>query len=94
MADVMRDYERQATNWNLFRYVERTYAGVSGTPVTVSEAGIVAAAHREGAKATAAYLQRRVNGQEADSARDRNRDRKIEKRIRDFVDVPYQRGAW
>lgn len=80
--------------------MQRLYAawckdtGVLGQSVIITDAGIAAAAHREGADATRKYLQRRVNGRKADAPADRERDRRIEKRLRDFEKVPYTRGSW
>lgn len=94
MSDIMREAERQADAKGLYRHSGQTYPGVVGQSVTITDAGIAEAAHREGADATRKYLQRRVNGRKADAPADRERDRRIEKRLRDFEKVPYTRGNW
>jgi len=94
MSDIMREAERQADSKGLYNHSGRTYPGVGGESVTITDAGIAAAAHRHGAGATANYLRRRVNGRKADAPEDRTRDKQIEKRLRDFEKVPYTRGNW
>ncbi|CUW38348.1 conserved protein of unknown function [Magnetospirillum sp. XM-1] len=94
MSDIMREAERQADSKGLYSHAGRTYSGVGGESVTITDAGIAAAAHRHGAGATANYIRRRVNGRKAAAPEDRARDKQIEKRLRDFEKVPYTRGNW
>jgi hypothetical protein len=92
MDEYLLDNERQTQVLGLNNHVGQTYGGVSGGSVTVTEAGIAAAGHRHGVPATKKYLQRRVNRRQAANARDRLTDLQIEKGMRDFADLPYERG--
>lgn len=94
MSDAMREAERQAAAKGAYSYVGRTFTGVSGNKVTITDAGIAAAAHREGAGATSQYLRRRANNQKAKSPEGRQSDKNVEKRLRDFENVPYTKGNW
>ncbi|ARJ64752.1 hypothetical protein WV31_03215 [Magnetospirillum sp. ME-1] len=57
MTDVMRRNEEQAMGKRLYDRVGTTYVGVNGDNITVTEAGIAAAAHRQGAGETARYFR-------------------------------------
>lgn len=92
LADVMRDYERQTRR--LQQHVGQTYQGIADGPLTISDAGLIAASHGQGAGATSAYLQRRINGRESDDPKTRKIDKIIEARMRSFSSIPYRRGQW
>lgn len=64
--------------------------GLDGTPITLTEAGLVAAAHRRGAGSVARYLAHRGALAEAPlSAADRRAFAAVERRLRDFAELPY-----
>ncbi|CCG42834.1 hypothetical protein [Magnetospirillum molischianum] len=94
MSDIMREAELQADSKGLYGHSGKTYNGVGGKTVKITDGGIAAAAHRHGAGATKNYLRRRANGQQAKTPEDRTRDKQIEKRLRDFENAPYTRGNW
>lgn len=67
--------------------------GLDGSPVQLTEAGLVAAAHRRGAGSVARYLAHRNAAASADapplSAPDRRAFAAVERRLRDFAELPY-----
>lgn len=64
--------------------------GVSGAEITVTEAGLVAAAHRRGAGAVARWLEHRTATPDAPlTASQRNVYAQVERRLRDFSAVAY-----
>ena len=64
--------------------------GVAGQEITLTEAGLVAAAHRRGAGAVARWLQHRTNTPDAPlSAAQRNVYAQVERRVQDFAAVSY-----
>lgn len=87
--DVLRDYERQLRANGAMSSAGRRITGISGNVITVTEGGLVAAAHRSGARAVANYLRSRTAGQQP-SAADRATFAQIETRIREFSAVPYR----
>lgn len=70
-------------------HLDKTYKGRDGMNFTVTEAGLAAAAHREGPAATRGALEK-LKAKAAGNHRTftKNEARAI-KRIRDFQDVPY-----
>lgn len=87
--DVLRSYERQLRANGSMSSVGRRITGVSGNVITVTEGGLVAAAHRAGARAVADYLRSRTAGQQPSPA-DRATFAQVETRIREFSTVPYR----
>ncbi len=71
--------------------------GLDGAPVRLTEAGLVAAAHRRGAASVARYLAHRGAPAPADapplSASDRRAFAAVERRLRDFAELPYAVAA-
>jgi len=64
--------------------------GVSGQEITLTEAGLVAAAHRRGAGAVARWLQHRTATPDAPlSAAQRNMYAQVERRVQEFAAVAY-----
>ncbi|MBD0272443.1 MAG: hypothetical protein ICV73_10995 [Acetobacteraceae bacterium] len=67
--------------------------GLDGTQVRLTEAGLVAAAHRRGAGAVARYLAHRAAPASSDapplSVSDRRAFAAVERRLRDFAELPY-----
>lgn len=69
-------------------------AALDGTPLRLTEAGLVAAAHRRGAGGVARYLAHREAGSEAPLApSDRRAFAAVERRLRDFAGLPYAAAA-
>ncbi|MBY0331432.1 MAG: hypothetical protein K2X49_12265, partial [Acetobacteraceae bacterium] len=65
--------------------------GLDGAPVPLTDAGLVAAAHRSGAHSVARYLAFVGNGAETPlGAADRNTFAAVERRLRQFAELPYQ----
>ncbi|WP_146747738.1 hypothetical protein [Paramagnetospirillum kuznetsovii] len=94
LTEAMRDYERQAKAKGALDQAGKTYTGTDGKPVMITEGGIVAASHREGAGATHAYLARRAAGRIAKDSKVQASDIRIQKRLRDYQSAPYHRGEW
>jgi hypothetical protein len=90
LADYLRDTDRQLSANGSFEFVNRQVEGLVA-PFTITRAGLPAAAHRSGARATRNYLER-LNGS---GFRSRelgltSEERVIETRLRTFADVPYE----
>ena len=54
--DAMRHYDNQLKSKGAYRYLGQTISGIEGD-ITITQAGLLAAAHREGAGATRDYLR-------------------------------------
>ncbi len=68
--------------------------GLDGTPVPLTEAGLVAAAHRRGAGSVARYLAHRNAQPETPlTAAERRAFAAVERRLRDFAELPYALAA-
>jgi hypothetical protein len=64
--------------------------GLDGAAVKLTEAGLVAAAHRRGAQSVARYLAHRSGSPDvALSPAERQAFAAVERRLRDFAEVPY-----
>ncbi len=64
--------------------------GLDGSTVPVTEAGLMAAAHRRGAGSVARYLAHRANTPDATlSPQQRQAFASVERRLRDFSEMPY-----
>lgn len=64
--------------------------GLDGRAVPVTEAGLMAAAHRRGAASVARYLAHRSGAADAPPSRaDAQAFAAVERRLRDFADLPY-----
>ena len=72
-----------------------TVTGLDGTPVCLTEAGLVAAAHRRGAGSVARYLAHRGASSDASplTASERRAFAAVERRLRDFAELPYAVAA-
>ncbi|MDE2229914.1 MAG: phage portal protein [Alphaproteobacteria bacterium] len=97
IGDVMRHYESELETNGSYQYIGRTYRGVEG-PITITQAGLVAAAHRQGAGAVATYLRAlEANGWKSGprvfgalpGEKNENVGPSIEHRMRVFQNVPY-----
>ena len=69
--------------------------GLDGTPVPLTEAGLVAAAHRRGAGSVARSLAHRAASSDAPplTASERRAFAAVERRLRDFAELPYTVAA-
>ncbi len=69
--------------------------GLDGTPVPLTEAGLVAAAHRRGAGSVARYLAHRGASSDAPplTASERRAFAAVERRLREFAELPYAVAA-
>ena len=64
--------------------------GMDGQAVPLTEAGLIAAAHRRGAGSVARYLAHRANTPDASlTPQQRNAFASVERRLRDFSELPY-----
>jgi hypothetical protein len=90
MTDVLRDYDQQLSAKGLDQNIGKEYAGLDGSKVLVTRAGLIAAGHRDGMTATFRYLHRRITGTKPKSEYDRKLDLRTEQRIRQFSGVPYR----
>lgn len=90
LTDYLDDLVRQLRTNGSFSHIGETIDGLKARfPVT--RAGIIAAAHRWGARATASYLNRvRANGFTSRGMRSRPEDRPIETRLRTFSGARYE----
>jgi hypothetical protein len=95
--DVMRENERQLRANGSTRWIGQQVPGLRGVQVPITEAGLAAAAHREGARAVRRYLDHRAANlpPPAPIAGRGNLSRfnEIERRLRAFAGTPYQRVA-
>ncbi|MDO9709706.1 hypothetical protein [Paracraurococcus lichenis] len=94
--DVMRENDRQLRVNGAMRFVVQDLPGLRGETVPVTEAGLAAATHREGANTVRHYLEHRaanlsppasVPGQRGDLSR----FNEVERRLRAFAQTPYER---
>ncbi len=67
-----------------------TVAGMDGTAVPLTRAGLVAAAHRRGAGSVARYLAHRITSPQAAAPSGHGASfAAVERRLRDFANLPY-----
>lgn len=91
MTLYVRRAEAQLDRNGSFARSGASVAGLDGAAVPVTDAGLVAAAHRSGAGSVARYLAHVTQGQDGPiSAADRNTFAAVERRLRQFADMPYQ----
>lgn len=57
VADYLRDNERQLQQRDAYSFIGREFIGMSGERITITEAGLAAAAHRAGAPRVMEYLR-------------------------------------
>ncbi len=90
LTDYLDDLERQLRANGAFAHIGETIDGLKARfPVT--RAGIIAAAHREGARATADYLDRvEAHGFTSKGLRLKPEDPPIETRLRTFSGARYE----
>jgi hypothetical protein len=90
LTDFLRETERQLHTNGAFDYIGRTINGIVA-PFTVTHAGLIAAAHEEGAGATYSYQEKiRDNGFTSRGLSLNHDQRAVEHRLRIFADAPYE----
>ena len=90
MGAYLRHAEAQLNSNGSLSRSGGAVTGLDGTPVPLTEAGLVAAAHRRGAGSVARYLAHRGALSEAPlTASDRRAFAAVERRLRDFAELPY-----
>lgn len=90
LTDYLNDNERQLRALGAFTHIGETIHGLDGD-FQVTRAGIMAAAHREGAPATKDYLNRvKMHGLTSRGLRLKRADQPIETRLRTFSKASYE----
>lgn len=94
LNDVMRRNEEQLAANGAMRFVGQQLPGLRGGSVPITEAGLAAAAHREGARAVRRYLDHRAANLPAPAPvagrGDLSRFNEVERRLRAFADTSYR----
>ena len=95
LNDVMRRNQDQLRANGAYRRIGQQVTSLDGTPLRVTESGLAAAAHREGAGRTREYLAHREAGLPRPQSLRGQRGllssfNEIERRLRAFADTPYQ----
>ncbi len=97
LNDIMRRNEQQLAAFGTYRFVGRQFQGFAPgqEPFTVTEAGLAAAAHREGAQGTTRFLRHVEAGRpQPPSIANRRGDRsvfnEVERRLRKFAQTEYR----
>lgn len=94
--DVLRANERQLRANGAMGFDGQRLTGLRGGEVPITEAGLAAAAHREGARTVRRYLDHRAANLPAPPAiagrrGDLSRFNEVERRLQGFAGTPYQR---
>jgi hypothetical protein len=95
LSDVMRRNEEQLRAFGATRFIGQEVPGLREDAVPVTEAGLAAAAHREGAKGVRDYREHQAANQPPpvsvpDQRGNLSRFIEIERRLRAFAQTPYQ----
>lgn len=90
MSHFLRRVEVQLERNGVMTRQGATVSGLNGQEITLTEGGLVAAAHRRGSGMLARYLAHRTNTPDATlSARERSAFQAVERRLQDFGQVAY-----
>ena len=90
MAAYLRRAEQQLNSNGSLARSGGAVVGIDGQAVPLTEAGLVAAAHRRGAGSVARYLTHRTETPEAPlGPAQRSSFAAVERRLRDFSELPY-----
>lgn len=90
LTEYLQDSERQLKANGSFEFVGKEIDGLRAH-FTVTRAGLIAAGHREGARAVHGYLDRIIrNGSTSQGVSLTREERAIETRLRTFADAPYE----
>jgi hypothetical protein len=94
MGAYLRRAEAQLSSNGSLSRSGGAVTGLDGSPVLLTEAGLVAAAHRRGAGSVARYLAHRGAPSETPlTATERRAFTAVERRLRDFAELPYAVAA-
>jgi hypothetical protein len=98
MTNYLARTEQQLSRNGSLAQAGGSVRGLDGQEVPLTEAGLVAAAHRRGAGSVARYLAHRANTPDAAlSPQQRRAFASVERRLREFSEMPYsmagRRGA-
>jgi hypothetical protein len=89
LTDFLQSTERQLQANGAFGFIGTTVNGLVGQ-FTITQAGLIAAGHRQGATATHDYLDRvAANGFTSRGLNLNRVERRVETRLRTFADAPY-----
>lgn len=90
MSHFLRRVEVQLDRNGVMPRQGQVVQGLNGQEITLTEGGMVAAAHRRGSGMLARYLAHRTNTPEATlTARERSAFQAVERRLQDFSQVAY-----
>jgi hypothetical protein len=90
MTTYLARTEQQLARNGALAQAGGTVRGLNGAEVLLTEAGLMAAAHRRGAGSVARYLAHRANNPEAAlTPHQRRAFASVEQRLRDFAEMPY-----
>ncbi len=90
MTTYLARTEQQLSRNGALAQAGGSLPGLDGAAVPVTEAGLMAAAHRRGAGSVARYLAHRANTPDASlSPQQRQAFASVERRLRDFSEMPY-----
>lgn len=90
MSAFLRRVEVQIERNGALARNGQTIRGLNGEPITLTESGLVAAAHRRGSGMLARYLAHRANTPDAPlTARERTAFQQVERRLTDFQQISY-----
>lgn len=94
LNEVMRRNEEQLVAYGVMRFLGRQMPGLRGDPVPITESGLAAAAHRQGAKTVRDDLLHRAANlpppPSVDGRGDLSKFNEVERRLRAFAATPYQ----
>ena len=95
-ADFMRAKRDQLERKGAFKEAGRTYTGLKGEPITITESGLLAAGHRMGQGRVKEYLDyMRERGWRSDfgglDPKEAARHKAVETRLREFQNTPVRR---
>ena len=95
-ADFMRVKRDQLERKGAFKEAGRTFTGLKGEPITITESGLLAAAHRMGQDRVKAYLDHmRERGWRSDfgglEPEEAAKLKAVETRLREFQNTPVRR---
>ena len=94
MSQYLQRTERQLAANGALGAAGRTVTATDGQPLAITEAGLVAAAHRRGAGAVARWLDHRTRTPDAPVPEaSRTAFANVEQRLRDFAGVAYASGS-
>jgi hypothetical protein len=88
LTDLLQSYTKELKTNGAYAKVGSTIQDSAGKPLIVTESGLIAAAHKEGPKSVAIYLDPRRR-----ATLNPDKIRNIEHRLRDAAGIPYDAAA-